>query len=207
MARHTRLFAPLLAGALAVSAAIALPAAGAHTHGASTHGASTHAEGHGAHTQGDGHGSHGTVVSLLRAAFATAPYRDLAKANAAGYVDIVTDVNGFTCIAQPGQGAMGVHYVNGGLVDDKVEVTKPELVVYEPGRNGKLKLVALEYLAFQEAWDATHDKPPSLFGQEFMLTPGPNRYGPDAFYALHAWIWKFNPSGTFAMWNPRVICP
>jgi hypothetical protein len=40
-----------------------------------------------------------------------------------------------------------------------------------------------------------------------MLIPEGNRYGLPAFHALHAWIWKFNPSGTFAMWNPRVSCP
>ena len=40
-----------------------------------------------------------------------------------------------------------------------------------------------------------------------MLTPGGNRFGLPAFYSLHAWIWKFNPSGTFAMWNPQVHCP
>jgi hypothetical protein len=26
-------------------------------------------------------------------------------------------------------------------------------------------------------------------------------------YDLHAWVWKRNPAGTFAMWNPRVECP
>jgi hypothetical protein len=35
----------------------------------------------------------------------------------------------------------------------------------------------------------------------------PNRFGLDAFYSLHAWMWKPNPAGTFAMWNPRVSCP
>jgi hypothetical protein len=27
-----------------------------------------------------------------------------------------------------------------------------------------------------------------------------------AFYSLHAWVWKRNPAGTFAMFNPRVTC-
>ena len=27
-----------------------------------------------------------------------------------------------------------------------------------------------------------------------------------AFYSLHAWIWKHNRAGTFAMWNPQVSC-
>ncbi len=59
----------------------------------------------------------------------------------------------------------------------------------------------------QEGWDAAHDAPPSLFGEEFMLTPEGNRYGLPAFYSLHAWAWETNPSGDFAMWNPDVSCP
>jgi hypothetical protein len=58
----------------------------------------------------------------------------------------------------------------------------------------------------KDAWDATHSSPPALFGQEFMVTPSPNRFGIPAFYALHAWIWKENPSGLFSPWNPRVSC-
>jgi hypothetical protein len=34
----------------------------------------------------------------------------------------------------------------------------------------------------------------------------PNRYGLPAFYELHVWAWKTNPSGMFADWNPRVSC-
>ena len=39
-----------------------------------------------------------------------------------------------------------------------------------------------------------------------MKITSPNRFGLPDFWALHAWIWKFNPSGTFAMWNPDVNC-
>jgi hypothetical protein len=39
-----------------------------------------------------------------------------------------------------------------------------------------------------------------------MLTPDGNRFGLPAFYSLHAWVWKHNPAGTFAMWNPNVTC-
>jgi hypothetical protein len=46
----------------------------------------------------------------------------------------------------------------------------------------------------------------AVFGQQFNFTPAGNRYGLPAFYSLHAWIWKHNPSGTFAMWNPTVSC-
>jgi len=26
-------------------------------------------------------------------------------------------------------------------------------------------------------------------------------------WSIHMWIWKENPSGLFADWNPRVQCP
>jgi len=45
-----------------------------------------------------------------------------------------------------------------------------------------------------------------LFGQQFDVTDAGNRYGLPAFYSLHAWVWKRNPAGTFAMWNPKVHC-
>jgi len=60
---------------------------------------------------------------------------------------------------------------------------------------------------FKSAWDAHHDGRPKLFGQTFTLTPDGNRFGLPAFYSLHAWLYKHNPAGTFAMWNPRVHCP
>jgi hypothetical protein len=39
------------------------------------------------------------------------------------------------------------------------------------------------------------------------LVGNPARFGPPAYYSLHAWIWYDNPAGMFKMWNPRVHCP
>jgi hypothetical protein len=137
---------------------------------------------------------------------ATNRYHILSVAEAHGYA-LLKDKNGIACIANPGIGAMGVHYVDGDLVSSgKVDARKPQAVVYEPAENGHLRLVAVEYVVFQQQWDATHHAPPMLFGQRFMLTPEGNRFGLPAFYSLHAWIWKHNPSGMFSMWNPRVSC-
>jgi hypothetical protein len=102
---------------------------------------------------------------------------------------------------------MGVHYVKGALVGDgAVDAATPEALVYEPQRNGRLRLVAVEYVVFQDAWDAAHSSPPSLFRREFELIGAGNRYGLPPFYELHAWLWKHNPSGMFEDWNPRVSC-
>ena len=140
---------------------------------------------------------------------ATARFHDLDKAMAAGYTFRLPELTGKTCIAQPGQGAMGVHMVNTSLLDATLDATAPEALVYEPRSNGTLKLVALEYVVFKGAWEQAHGvgaAPPSMFGRTFDFTDEPNRYGLPPFYALHAWIWKPNPSGLLYAWNPRVEC-
>ena len=78
--------------------------------------------------------------------------------------------------------------------------------MHSPNSAGKLTLAALEYIVFQGAWDAHHSSPPSMFGQEFNLTPFPNRFGIPAFYSLHAWVWEPNSDGLLQPWNPKVHC-
>jgi hypothetical protein len=134
---------------------------------------------------------------------ATADFRDIEAAKSAGYSVKVADAAGIECI-QSAEGTMGIHMLNPSLLDGAVEEGKPELLVYEPGHKGRMKLVALEYLVFQADW--TGAEPPKLFGQEFSLTPAGNRYGLPPFYALHAWIFRHNPSGDLAPYNPKVDC-
>ena len=142
---------------------------------------------------------------LSTARAATAGYHNIDKAIADGYVEF-KDVQNIACIDKPGTGGMGIHYVRPDLVmNGTVDAATPEALVYQPEPNGRLHLVAVEYIVFQAAW--TQASLPSLFGQEFETLLGPNRYGPDTFYELHAWLWKHNPSGMFEDWNPRVVCP
>jgi hypothetical protein len=144
---------------------------------------------------------------LAAARAATAKFHTLATANHAGY-GLLTDAAGIACIEEPGMGAMGIHYANSALVGDpSIDAATPEAVVYEPGKDGKLRLVALEYVVIADAWNATHAAPPTLFGQTFNFTPSPNRFGLPPYYSLHAWVWKHNPAGMFEMWNPSVVCP
>jgi hypothetical protein len=142
--------------------------------------------------------------SLGDATKSTAAYHDVKKAVAAGYSFRLPDKTGATCIAQPPQGAMGVHLVNKKLLDGTIDASKPEAMVYAPQKGGKLALAAVEYVVFDSAWKGS--SPPKLFGREFAYTPEPNRYGLPAFYALHAWIWQKNPSGLLSAWNPQVRC-
>ncbi|HET9673499.1 MAG TPA: hypothetical protein VFP31_01730 [Gaiellaceae bacterium] len=135
---------------------------------------------------------------------ATARFHDLDKAIKAGYSFRLPELSGATCIALPGVGGMGVHMVNTSLLDGTIDAEAPEALVYEEKADGELKLAAVEYVVFQGDWKGS--KPPVLFGREFDLVPAPNRFGLPSFYALHAWIWKPNPSGILSAWNPRVTC-
>jgi hypothetical protein len=149
-----------------------------------------------------------TGVAVAASAFdgakqSTAAFHDLEKAKDAGYSVQVFDAAGITCIASS-EGAMGIHMLNPSLLNGEIDAERPELLVYEPRNDGTLKLVALEYLVFESAWEGS--EPPSLFGREFDFVPAGNRYGLPPFYALHAWIWKPNPSGILDAWNPRVSC-
>ena len=155
---------------------------------------------------GGGHGHDPGHAGVSHARQAIAPYRQLDVAKDAGY-GLLSDAAGVQCIDNPGEGGMGVHFVNGDLVGDgAVRATTPEALVYEPARHGGLRLVAAEYVVFQADWDATHTSPPRLFGRTFELVPAGNRYGLPAFYELHAWLFRSNPSGMFEDWNPRVSC-
>ena len=63
---------------------------------------------------------------------ATASYNDPAVALAGGY-DLLTDSADIACIDQPGEGAMGIHYVKGALVQaGKVDPARPQALVYWP---------------------------------------------------------------------------
>ena len=144
-------------------------------------------------------GAGGPAADAVRQA--TERFKDVNNAIAAGYVQFQG------CVSGPEKGAMGVHYSNFSLFDGVIDVANPEVLVYEP-KDGRLQLVAAEYVVPAEAWDPTHDPfdKPNLMGQLFHFAPGPNRYGPIPFYELHVWAWKNNPSGTFADWNPNVSC-
>jgi hypothetical protein len=119
-------------------------------------------------------------------------FKDLAVATAEGYV-----ASG--CASSGDGGAMGVRYVNAAyLKDGHVDVDRPQAVLYEPLPDGKLVLVAVQYMTFSG--------PASLDGQAFGFVGAPNPYDPQPFYELPVWAWKTNPRGAFVEMNPTVSC-
>jgi hypothetical protein len=123
----------------------------------------------------------------------TAPFHSFTKAKAAGWSEKIT-----SCMAGP-EGGMGFHYGNVGLIDGTARVNEPELLLYEPERNGRKRLVAVEYI-IPYTFHSRDAEAPRLFNQAFKKN--------DTFqlWGLHVWVWKHNPSGLFADWSPRVTC-
>jgi hypothetical protein len=131
---------------------------------------------------------------------ATHAFQDVNAATAAGYVSTRS------CVSGPTQGAMGVHFVNEAYIaDGLVDVRQPDVLVYEPD-NGRLRLVAIEFLVHAEQWDGANPGPPVLGGQHFHYVGAPNRLRSPAYYELHVWAWKKNPNGIFSDWNTQVSC-
>jgi hypothetical protein len=148
-------------------------------------------------------GSADAASDLRRAREATRVFRDVEAARRAGYAATGE------CAQDPKYGAMGIHYGNADLIaDGELDVTKPEILVYQPTRRGKLRLGAIEYFQADADQDlATDSDRPSLFGMPFdgpMLGHEP---GMPIHYDLHVWLYRHNPAGKFAMWNPSVRCP
>jgi hypothetical protein len=115
----------------------------------------------------------------------------------------------FGCVSGPEEGAMGIHFVNLGLVGDGVlDPGEPEALIYEPV-NGHLRLVGVEFIVDVAQWMAGHDNDqaaPVLEGHLLQRVEKPNRFGLDPFYELHVWAWQDNPKGAFADWNTQVSC-
>ena len=139
------------------------------------------------------------LVKVVRDA--TERFRDVAAAEAEGYQLM------FGCVSGPDSGAMGLHYVNLPLVvDGELDPARPEIVIYEPSKNGRLELVGADFLVFADAWDQKGIGTPQLMGQLLHLFESPNRFGLPAFYTLHVWAWKENPTGMFVNWHSKISC-
>jgi hypothetical protein len=101
---------------------------------------------------------------------------------------------------------MGIHYVNGALLNGELNAETPQALIYEPEGN-RLRLVGVEFIVDATTWlNAHNNTPPVLEGQVLQLVPAPNRFNLPTFFELHVWAWQNNPLGAFVDWNTRVSC-
>ena len=178
---------------------LALILVGAGTIGAVAQDVHSHMASQGQEVTQDQQAQAATLLGIVRAA--TARFKDVKEAEREGYQ------LQFGCVSGDTGGAMGMHFVNGDLVNSGViDPTRPQIVIYEPGASGELRLIGADFLVMADAWNASHSSPPELMGQLFHLFDAPNRFGLPAFYTLHVWAWKQNPNGAFVNWHPNVAC-
>lgn len=125
----------------------------------------------------------------------TAHFQDAEKAEDAGYLPTSE------CVEISGVGGMGYHYVDPYLFapPEELDITKPQAILYEPQKNERLRLVGVEYIVPEIILDS-NGPAPMLFGEQFHWNPDQKHW------ALHVWLWRNNPTGMFADWNPKVNC-
>ncbi|TWT24234.1 hypothetical protein [Planomicrobium sp. CPCC 101110] len=121
-------------------------------------------------------------------------YRDIDVALDEGFTGLVPGA----CVPN-----MGIHLIKPSRADDaKLHIKKPEILVYEPLKNGKYKLVAGEWYVPAEETKKT----PKLFGQKFQGPMANHDGSKGKHYDLHVWLFKKNPDGMFKPENKRVSC-
>jgi hypothetical protein len=166
------------------------------------------------------------TLAAVRAA--TERFRDVTVALADGYVrDPLNLCDTAEMMGRPAElGAMGIHFFRPDLLgitappNPRVNGTgvhtdflKPSILIYEPQADSSLELVAVENLVFARAWEAAgHNVPPSFHGVAYDTmvddpgTPVDEAHLFEPHHDRHVWIYRTNPAGVFAQFNPAVTC-
>jgi len=159
---------------------------------------------------------------------ATERFQDVNVALAEGYVrDPGNICDTAEMMGKPADlGVMGIHFFRPDLLgitgppNPRVNGTgthtdfmQPAVLIYEPQADGSLELVAIENLVFIKAWEAAGNRErPSFQGKEFDLmrddpaTAIDEAHLFEPHYDLHVWLYRENPRGMFAQFNPNATC-
>ena len=166
--------------------------------------------------------------SLAEVRAATERFRDVNVALAEGYVrDPGNICDEAPMMGKPAAlGNMGIHFFRPDLLGitgppnprvtgtgTHTDFNRPSILIYEPQQNGKLELVAVENLVFIDAWeksgrtaiptfqgvpyDKMVDDPATTVDEAHLFAP---------HYDRHVWLYRENPNGVYAQFNPNVSC-
>ena len=166
--------------------------------------------------------------TLAEVRSATERFRDVNVALAEGYVRDPGDMCETADMMgrSASLGAMGVHYFHPDLLGittppsprvngngTHTDFRKPSILIYEPQADGSLELVAVENLVFAEAWRASgRSAPPTFHGVPYdTMRDDPNTATDEAHmfeshFDRHVWLYRDNPNGIFAPFNPAATC-
>ena len=163
----------------------------------------------------------GAEASLDEVRAATEKYQDVDVAIADGYVRDPMDVceTPYHLGRTHETGVMGIHFLRLdrlGIGADRTRLDvagthtdfrQPAVLVYEPEADGSLQLVALENLVSAAQWAAQgKGAPPSFQETEFEYSADDPSMTVKAYYDLHVWLFRENPNGMFAPYNPNATC-
>ena len=159
---------------------------------------------------------------------ATAKYKDVKVALAEGYIrDPGNMCETAEMMGKPASaGVMGIHFFRPDLLgitgppNPRVDGTgthtdflKPSVLIYEPQADSSLHLVAVENLVFIKSWELAGNKaPPSYQGVPYdLMVDNPTTKLDEAHnfaphYDRHVWLYRDNPNGMFAQFNPNATC-
>jgi hypothetical protein len=166
--------------------------------------------------------------TLAEVRSATERFRDVNVALADGYIrDPFNICETADMMGKPASlGAMGVHYFRPDLlgitkppsprvdgVGTYTDFRKPAILIYEPQADGSMALVAVENLVFARAWqESGQSSPPTFHGVAYdtmiddPATPIDEAHMFAPHFDRHVWIYRDNPNGVFAPFNPTVSC-
>ena len=170
----------------------------------------------------------GSEPDLHEVRRATQRFQDVNVALAEGYIrDPANICDTAPMMGFPAElGAMGVHYIRPDLLKPATgpgervygvglhtDFREPSILIYEPQQDGSMRLVAVENLVWQEAWHAAGNAaPPSFHGVKYdtmaddPTTAIDEAHNFEPHYDRHVWLYRTNPNGIFAQFNPNVNC-
>lgn len=170
----------------------------------------------------------GAEPDLLALHQATERFRDVDVALAEGYIrDPMNVCDTAESLGRPPEiGVMGIHYFRPDLLGISAppnprvtgngvhtDFWTPSILIYEPKADGSLELVAVENLVFKDAWEAAgNTELPTFHGVAYdhmfddLATKIDEAHMFEPHYDRHVWIFRDNPNGVFAQFNPNVSC-
>ena len=133
-----------------------------------------------------------TDLATLRSA--TERFKNLDSAVAAGYPATVA-----ACLVHEHHGAMGYHHVKQANMAHDIEVTKPQILLYERMPDSTYRLNGVEFILPYRLWPRD-SVAPEIMGQRMHQEDNLK------FWYKHVWAWRDNPGGVFANFHPDVAC-
>ena len=147
--------------------------------------------------------SHANITTAQKQNKHDLPHQELAKLRkaVARYHNIKHALeDGYTLEFTGYRSHMGFHYLKPALLDDQFELERPEVLMYAPAPNGKLRFVGVEYATLIPNMNNPPAAPAGFTGDADVWAINTEFN----VWTLHVWVGLHNPHGIFASHNPRL---